>query len=208
MDPVEIVKLFANPYTAVVAVLAAAVEEAPDEWLLDSVRRCIGWLCVAACAPVALALGQDVAPAMFGGFLGLGGSWLLVEAVRARRAGRAAVVSSRPRKETAMTNHEHSPEHENDNPHRQPEPKPGHDDDEPAPENDGPPPHPPPPPPDLKGLRERLGRLAFEAYNASRGGKAHDGSPIPGWENVREEIREAWRVAAVAVAESLPAAGA
>lgn len=174
MDPVEIVKLFANPYTAIVAVLAAAVEEAPDEWLPESVRGCIGWLCVLACAPVAAGFGAEVAPAMFGGFLGLGGSWLLVEAVRARRGqrekparrhkadlrhpdGRLALVSSGvhfvddPNKETDM-DHEYSPEHEHEteNPRRQPTPKPGHDDDEPAPEGDGPPPHPPPPPPDLK----------------------------------------------------------
>lgn len=149
MDPVEIVKLFANPYTAIVAVLAAAVEEAPDEWLHDSVRGCIGWLCVLACAPVAAGFGAEVAPAMFGGFLGLGGSWLLVEAVRARRGRR--VIGSRPHKETNM-DHEYAPEHEHEteNPRRPPTPKPGHDDDTPDTENDGPPPHPPPPPPDLK----------------------------------------------------------
>lgn len=146
MDPVEIVRLFANPYTAVVAVLAAAVEEAPDEWLPDSVRGCIGWLCVLACAPVAAGFGADVAPAMFGGFLGLGGSWLLVEAVRARRSGRAAVVSSRPPKETAMNHTENAPEHETENPQRPPEPKPGHDDaPQPADDDDPPPLYPPPP---------------------------------------------------------------
>lgn len=145
MDPVEIVKLFGNPYTAVVAVLAAAVEEAPDAWISTSVRGCIGWLCVLACAPMAALFGAEVAPAMFGGFLGLGGSWLLVEAVRARRSSRAAVVSSRPHKETHM-DHEYSPEHGTENPRRQSEPKPGHDDDEPRPaEDDGPPPLIPPP---------------------------------------------------------------
>lgn len=141
MDPVEIVRLFTNPFTAVVAVFAAAVEEAPEEWLPDSVRRWIGWLCVVACAPAAAMLGQDVAPAMFGGFLGLGGSWLLVEAVRASRGGR--VVSSRPHKETM--------DHDTDE-KRPPTPKPDHDD-EPHPEGGDPPPHPPPPPPDLKVKR-------------------------------------------------------
>lgn len=146
MDPVEIVRLFANPYTAVVAVLAAAVEEAPDEWLPDSVRGCIGWLCVLACAPVAAFFGRDVAPAMLGGFLGLGGSWLLVEAVRARRSSRAAVVSSRPHKETAMNHNEYAHEHETENPQRPPEPKPGHDDaPQPADDDDPPPLYPPPP---------------------------------------------------------------
>jgi hypothetical protein len=46
---------------------------------------------------------------------------------------------------------------------------------------------------------ESLGRLAYETYNAARGGEAYDGSPIPTWENVRHEIREAWRLAARAV---------
>ena len=147
MDPVEIVRLFANPYTAVVAVIAAAVEDAPDEWMFESLKRWVGWLCVLACAPVAAAFGADVAQALFGGFLGLGGSWLLVEAMRARRGRR--VLRSRPHKEISM-DHEHAPEHETENPRRQPTPKPGHDDDDPAPEGDGPPPHPPPPPPDLK----------------------------------------------------------
>ena len=37
-----------------------------------------------------------------------------------------------------------------------------------------------------------LGRLAYESYSRDRDGKAHDGSPIPGWNDVREEIRHAW----------------
>jgi len=125
MDPVQIVELFANPYTAVVAVLAAVVEEAPTAWLPAAVRRWIGWLCVLACAPVAVLLGQDMAPAMLGGFLGLGGSWLLVEAVRMRHRGTVARMT-----------------HNTDD--RPPTPKPDHED-QPYPDDDPPPLLPPPP---------------------------------------------------------------
>lgn len=139
MDPVETVRLFANPFTAVVAVIAASVEETPEKLLPESVRRWIGWLCVLACAPVAALLGQDVAPAMLGGFLGLGGSWLLVEAIRARR--RPGVVPSRLTKETDMQ-HDTEP---SDKPNQPPDPKPGYDD-QPNPADDDPPPLIPPPP--------------------------------------------------------------
>jgi hypothetical protein len=66
-----------------------------------------------------------------------------------------------------------------------------------------PPPLIPPPPPDLKAAREHLGRVAYAAYSEHRGGRAHDGSPIPGWDAMREEIREGWRVAAWAVRAEL-----
>lgn len=85
MDPNQIVSLFANAWTAVVAVLAVAVETAPEEWIPAAVRRWVGWLAVLACAPVALAVGADVAGAMLAGAIGLGGSWLLLEAVEAGR---------------------------------------------------------------------------------------------------------------------------
>ncbi len=85
MDPNQIVHLFANPWTAAVAVLAVVVETMPRGWLPAAVRRWVGWLAVLACAPVALAVGADIAGAMMAGAVGLGGSWLLLEAVEAGR---------------------------------------------------------------------------------------------------------------------------
>lgn len=81
MDFSQIAYLFANPWTAIVGVLVAVVQTAPDGWVLPSVRRWVGWLAVLACAPAALLLGHDVAPALLFGAVGLGGSWLLVEVV-------------------------------------------------------------------------------------------------------------------------------
>lgn len=85
MDPSQIVHLFANAWTASVAVLAVVVETAPADWMPAAIRRWIGWLAVLACAPVALLTGQDVAGAMMAGAVGLGGSWLLMEMVEAAR---------------------------------------------------------------------------------------------------------------------------
>jgi hypothetical protein len=45
--------------------------------------------------------------------------------------------------------------------------------------------------------------VAYEAYNRDRGGVAYDGSPIPSWGAVREDIRHAWIVAAKAVYDHL-----
>lgn len=92
MDPSQIVHLFANPWTAAVAVLAVVVETMPAEWVAvpDSVRRWVGWLAVAACAPAAVVVGADIAGAMMAGAMGLAGSWLLLEVVEAgskRRSG-------------------------------------------------------------------------------------------------------------------------
>lgn len=83
MDPSLIAHLFANPWTAVVGVLAAVVQTAPDSWVPTGLRRWIGWLAVLACAPVALVIGQDVAGALLSAAMGLAGSWLLVEVVEA-----------------------------------------------------------------------------------------------------------------------------
>lgn len=93
MDPSQIVHLFANPWTAAVAVLAVVVETMPAEWVAipDSVRRWVGWLAVAACAPAAVLVGADSAGAMMAGAMGLAGSWLLLEVVEAgskRQRGR------------------------------------------------------------------------------------------------------------------------
>lgn len=75
--------LFANPWTAIVGVLAAVVQTAPSSWVPHTVRRWIGWLAVLACAPLALFLGQPVADALMSAVVGLSGSWLLVEVVEA-----------------------------------------------------------------------------------------------------------------------------
>jgi hypothetical protein len=93
LDPSQIVHLFANPWTAVVGVLAAVVETVPEGWVHRAVRRWIGWLAVLACAPVALVLGLDVAGALLSAAMGLAGSWLLVEAVE---AGQRRVSSGPP----------------------------------------------------------------------------------------------------------------
>lgn len=95
MDPTQIAYLFANPWTAAVAVLAVVVELIPREVIAVpvAVRRWVGWLAVLACAPVALAVGADVAGAMMAGAVGLGGSWLLLEAVE---AGRRRMTTGEP----------------------------------------------------------------------------------------------------------------
>jgi hypothetical protein len=41
--------------------------------------------------------------------------------------------------------------------------------------------------------------MAFEAYNASRGGVTYDGKPIPPWGEVGDEVRAAWEASASAV---------
>jgi hypothetical protein len=46
-------------------------------------------------------------------------------------------------------------------------------------------------------------RIAFEAYGVSVGGKTYDGKDIPKWENVGKKVQDAWRAAAVAVANYL-----
>ena len=44
--------------------------------------------------------------------------------------------------------------------------------------------------------RHSLGRAAFEAYSASKGGKTHDGKPIPPWEDLGGDVRAGWQAAA------------
>jgi len=47
------------------------------------------------------------------------------------------------------------------------------------------------------------GQIAFEAYNASKGGITWDGKPIPGWDTLTNEagiaVRAGWEAAARAV---------
>lgn len=48
------------------------------------------------------------------------------------------------------------------------------------------------------------GQIAFEAYNASRGGVTHDGRPTPPWEELGDGVREGWEAAARAVEATTP----
>ena len=45
-----------------------------------------------------------------------------------------------------------------------------------------------------------LGQIAYEAYCEHQDWKAFDGKPIPEWKDVREDIQQAWEIAAVAAA--------
>ncbi len=40
------------------------------------------------------------------------------------------------------------------------------------------------------------GQVAFEAYNAARGGVTHDGKPTPPWEDLGDGVRSGWEAAA------------
>lgn len=43
------------------------------------------------------------------------------------------------------------------------------------------------------------GRIGYEAYAASTGGKTFDGRDMPTWDQLPERIRNAWEAAASAV---------
>jgi hypothetical protein len=45
-----------------------------------------------------------------------------------------------------------------------------------------------------------LGPVAYRAYAESTGGKTYDGHDMPGWEQLPENIRQAWAASARAVA--------
>lgn len=52
------------------------------------------------------------------------------------------------------------------------------------------------------GEMKSLGQIAFEAYNASKGGLTWDGKPIPPWDELsgdKAAVQAAWQVAAEAV---------
>lgn len=52
------------------------------------------------------------------------------------------------------------------------------------------------------GKLTRLGKLAFDRYNESKGGKTHDNKPIPPWEKIAEtspDVITAWKAGAEAV---------
>jgi hypothetical protein len=44
-----------------------------------------------------------------------------------------------------------------------------------------------------------LGQVAFEAYKQFVQGQTYDAKPIPEWDDLGPKIKDAWRVAAVAV---------
>jgi hypothetical protein len=45
-------------------------------------------------------------------------------------------------------------------------------------------------------------QIAYEAYAEHQGWKNYQGQPIPTWDSVRQDIKEAWDVAARAVLEA------
>ena len=47
-----------------------------------------------------------------------------------------------------------------------------------------------------------LGQIAFDAYNAERGGLTHDGKPTPPWEVLGDGVRSGWTAGAHAVLKS------
>jgi hypothetical protein len=53
-----------------------------------------------------------------------------------------------------------------------------------------------------------MGRVAFDAYTAKKGGVTYDKKPIPPWSDVGDEVRAAWEVAAKAAVESISTDGA
>lgn len=51
---------------------------------------------------------------------------------------------------------------------------------------------------------EDLAKVAYEAYCRSTGGRsAVTGEPLPAWEDVTREVRDAWDAASQAVAAAL-----
>lgn len=43
--------------------------------------------------------------------------------------------------------------------------------------------------------RNRVDRLAFEAYTAKVGGRTHDGRTIPAWDDLTDPVRDGWLAA-------------
>jgi hypothetical protein len=50
--------------------------------------------------------------------------------------------------------------------------------------------------------REPLAKLAYQAYGKVTDGKNYQGQPMPAWEDLPEEIREAWAAAVTEVLKS------
>ena len=50
------------------------------------------------------------------------------------------------------------------------------------------------------------GRAAYEAYRAASGGRSLvSGDPLPGWDDLRPDIRKAWDAAAIAAVDHVAA---
>ena len=47
------------------------------------------------------------------------------------------------------------------------------------------------------------GQIAFEAYSKERSGKTYDEKPIPTWEELKPEIKQAWNTAGEAVLKDI-----
>lgn len=47
-----------------------------------------------------------------------------------------------------------------------------------------------------------LGKIAFDAYSESTGGKTYNDRPIPPWSDISPHIQQAWQAAALAVVEA------
>lgn len=44
-----------------------------------------------------------------------------------------------------------------------------------------------------------LGQVGYLAYAKSTGGKTYDGRDMPGWDDLPDAIKDAWRAAATAI---------
>lgn len=53
-----------------------------------------------------------------------------------------------------------------------------------------------------------IGQIAFEAYSKAKQGKTYDDKPIPHWNDVGQEVKQAWEAAARAVAKATDFGGA
>ncbi|MDB4996731.1 MAG: hypothetical protein JWM74_4163 [Myxococcaceae bacterium] len=54
---------------------------------------------------------------------------------------------------------------------------------------------------------KEIAQVAFEAYNASTGGKTYDGKAIPPWYAISPRIQDAWRAAARACVQHTAGSG-
>lgn len=50
-------------------------------------------------------------------------------------------------------------------------------------------------------MEKPIGQVAFEAYNAARGGLTHDGKPTPPWDALGDGVRAGWEAAARATVD-------
>lgn len=52
---------------------------------------------------------------------------------------------------------------------------------------------------------EVFGRIAFNAYNQSKGGLTYDGKKIPPWKDLPPDVQLAWTASAKAVMQAMEA---